>query len=181
MCTLRLFSIFVSLNLEINDPKEEKGAFSCSAGAWETVQGLLLAGEWMGLVPEMPMEEHLAVPHPGGSGACWVPAQLDKLFGLCCHQTPSLQGEGDEKGIPQVFLTSHRPHLDKALLVPGCYRVVTLVLLLWPSTRRWSTLWCSCPCLRLSSLCLCPGRRLACRPPPLLPQTLSAATSSAGF
>lgn len=125
---------------------------------------------------------HEAVPHPGSSGACWVPAQLDKLFSLCCYQTPSLQGEGDKKvWDPLVFLTSHRPHLDKALLVPGCYHLVTLVLLLWPSTLRWSTLWCSCPCLCLFSLCLCPGRRLARRPPPLLPQTLSAATSSSGF
>lgn len=78
-------------------------------------------------------------------------------------------------GIPQVFFTSHCPHLDKALLVPGCYRVVTLVLLLWPSTHQWSTLWCSCPCLCLFSLCLFQagglpaGRHLCCPKPCLLP------------
>lgn len=59
-------------------PKSKKGAFSCSAGAWEMVRGFLLAGEGVGLAPEVLVEEHLAVSPASGSGACWVPMWLDK-------------------------------------------------------------------------------------------------------
>lgn len=105
----------------------------------------------------------------GGASGCLLPVAPD-LAGCPCGWIncvwPLLLSDpvpagGEEVWAPPVFpLTFHCPHLDKALLVPGFYRVVTSVLLLWPSTHQQSALCCSCPSLCLLSLPMC--RQEAC-------------------
>ena len=50
---------------------------------------VIVSRRWVGLAPEMPVEEH----HPGGSGACWVPAQLDEPCLVSAAITDSVPAE----------------------------------------------------------------------------------------
>lgn len=114
-CTLHLIPIFISLNLQINDPEEENGAFSCSTGARGAVRMLLLAGRACSgdtrrrRIRPRPIPAALAL-------AGWLLSWIRRVWQRLLSQDSTPQREDDEKVAPPVFApcSSHCPQLTCA-------------------------------------------------------------------